>query len=56
MVSAIIHHNEVELRRLIVDTDAKCRFPESDDAVRAVILRWGEDAVDAIFDQVRDRK
>jgi arylsulfatase A-like enzyme len=45
-----------ELHRWMVETDDKGGFPESDDALRAVVQRWGDDAVDPIFDRVRDRE
>jgi arylsulfatase A-like enzyme len=43
------HH----LDRWIVETDDQGRFPESDDALRAVVQRWGDDAVDPVYDRVR---
>jgi arylsulfatase A-like enzyme len=41
------------LHRWIVETDDKGRFPESDAALRAVVDRWGEEAVDPAYDRVR---
>jgi arylsulfatase A-like enzyme len=42
------------LHRWLVETDDQGRYPESDDALRAVIDRWGEDAVDPVYDRVRE--
>jgi len=42
------------LHRWIVETDDQGRFTESDAALRAVVERWGDDAVDPIYDRVRD--
>jgi len=41
------------LHRWIVETDDRGRFPESDDALAAVVQRWGEDAVAPEYDRVR---
>ena len=41
------------LHRWVVETDDRGRFPESDEALRAVLDRWGDDAVDPIYDRVR---
>jgi arylsulfatase A-like enzyme len=41
------------LYRWILETDDKGRFPESDDALRAVLDRWGEQAVNREYDRVR---
>jgi arylsulfatase A-like enzyme len=41
------------LHRWIVETDDEGRFPESDAALRAVVDRWGEEAVDPVYDRVR---
>jgi arylsulfatase A-like enzyme len=42
------------LDRWIVETDDQGRFPESDAALRAVVDRWGDEAVDPVYDRVRD--
>lgn len=41
------------LYRWIIDTDDKGQYPESDDALRAVIDRWGEKAVNKEYSRVR---
>ncbi|MCP3917681.1 MAG: sulfatase [bacterium] len=41
------------LDRWIVDTDDQGRFPESDEALRAALQRWGEKAVNKEYDRVR---
>jgi len=41
------------LDRWIVETDDQGRFPESDEALRAVVERWGEKAVNREYDRVR---
>jgi len=41
------------LHRWIVETDDRGRFPESDDALAAVVQRWGDDAVAPEYDRVR---
>ena len=38
----------------IVETDDHGRFPESDAALRAVLKRWGDKAVNPEYDRVRD--
>ncbi len=45
-------HRDI-LYRWIIETDDKGRFPESDNALRAVIDRWGEDAVNKEYKRVR---
>jgi arylsulfatase A-like enzyme len=42
------------LHRWMISTDDQGRFPESDDALRAVVDRWGDDAVDPMYDSVRE--
>ena len=41
------------LDRWIVETDDQGRFPESDEALRAVLKRWGSKAVNKEYDRVR---
>jgi hypothetical protein len=41
------------LDQWIVETDDQGRFPESDEALRAVVQRWGEAADDPIYEQIR---
>jgi hypothetical protein len=41
------------LDRWIVDTDDQGRFPESDAALKAVLKRWGNRAVNKEYDRVR---
>lgn len=45
-------HRDI-LYKWILETDDKGRFPESDDALKAVIDRWGEKAVNKEYDRVR---
>lgn len=45
-------HRDI-LYRWILDTDDKGRYPESDDALRAVLDRWGKQAVNEEFNRVR---
>lgn len=45
-------HRDI-LYKWIIETDDKGRFPESDDALKAVIDRWGEKAVNKEYDRVR---
>ena len=45
-------HRDI-LYNWIIETDDKGRFPEADDALRAVIDRWGDDAVNKEYDRVR---
>ncbi len=49
---ALARHRDI-LYRWILDTDDKGRFPESDDALRAVIDRWGDQAVNREYERVR---
>lgn len=42
------------LHRWIIETDDKGRFPESNEALKAVIDRWGEKAVNKEYDRVRE--
>ncbi len=48
-------HRDI-LYRWIIETDDKGRFPESDAALKAVIDRWGDKAVNKEYDRVRDKK
>ena len=48
----IAKHRDI-LYRWILETDDKGRFPESDDALKAVIDRWGEKAVNKEYERVR---
>jgi arylsulfatase A-like enzyme len=41
------------LHRWVIETDDQGRFPESDEALKAVIDRWGEKAVNPEYDRVR---
>lgn len=43
------------LYRWILETDDKGRFPESDAALKAVIDRWGDKAVNKEYDRVRSK-
>ena len=43
------------LARWIVETDDQGRFPESEAALRAVLKRWGDKAVNPEYDRVRER-
>ena len=49
---ALANHRDI-LSRWILDTDDKGRYPESDNALRAVLDRWGDDAVNKEYDRVR---
>lgn len=49
---ALAEHRDI-LYRWILETDDKGRFPESDNALRAVIDRWGDAAVNPEYDEVR---
>lgn len=49
---ALAEHRD-HLYRWITETDDKGRLPESDDALRAVIDRWGDAAVNKEYDRVR---
>jgi hypothetical protein len=44
------------LHRWIIETDDKGRFPESNEALKAVIDRWGEKAVNKEYDRVRENE
>jgi arylsulfatase A-like enzyme len=46
-------HRDI-LYKWILETDDKGRFPESDDALKAVIDRWGEKAVNKEYERVRE--
>lgn len=43
------------LQRWVVDTDDQGRFPESDEALKAVLKRWGKKAVNKEYDRVRGK-
>lgn len=45
-------HRDI-LYKWIIETDDKGRFPETDDALKAVIDRWGDDAVNEEYKRVR---
>lgn len=49
---ALAEHRDV-LSRWILETDDRGRFPESDNALRAVVQRWGDKAVNPEYDAVR---
>lgn len=46
-------HLRTILHRWIVETDDQGRFPETDAALKAVLQRWGDDAVNKEYDRVR---
>jgi len=48
-------HRDI-LYRWIIETDDKGRFPESDEALEAVLDRWGEKAVNKEYERVREAK
>lgn len=50
--TALAEHRDT-LYRWVLETDDKGRFPESDNALKAVIDRWGDDAVNKEYDRVR---
>ncbi len=50
---ALANHRDI-LYRWILETDDKGRFPESNNALRAVLDRWGDDAVNKEYDRVRE--
>ena len=43
------------LQRWVVDTDDQGRFPESDEALKAVLKRWGKKADNKEYDRVRGK-
>ncbi len=45
-------HRDI-LYKWIIETDDKGRFPETDEALKAVIDRWGDNAVNKEYDRVR---
>ena len=51
----IAKHRDI-LYKWIIETDDKGRFPESDDALNAVIDRWGDKAVNKEYDRVRNKE
>ena len=50
--TALAEHRDI-LYRWIIETDDKGRFPESENALRAVLDRWGDQAVNPEYDEVR---
>lgn len=52
--TALAEHRDA-LYRWILETDDKGRFPESPRALRAVINRWGDKAVNPEYDEVRNK-
>ncbi|MCH2387041.1 MAG: hypothetical protein MK240_02465, partial [Opitutales bacterium] len=50
---ALANHRDI-LYRWVLETDDKGRFPETDNALRAVIDRWGDDAVNKEYERVRE--
>lgn len=48
-------HRDI-LYRWIIETDDKGRFPESDEALKAVIDRWGDKAVNKEYQRVREEQ
>jgi arylsulfatase A-like enzyme len=51
----LANHRDI-LYRWIIETDDKGRFPESDEALKAVIDRWGDKAVNKEYDRVRKKE
>jgi len=49
----VLGEMRTRLDRWIVETDDQGRFPESDEALRAVLKRWGERAVNVEYERVR---
>jgi N-sulfoglucosamine sulfohydrolase len=49
---ALAKHRDI-LYKWIIETDDKGRFPETDEALKAVIDRWGEKAVNKEYNRVR---
>ena len=49
----IARHRDI-LYRWILETDDKGRFPETNNALRAVVDRWGEKAVNREYERVRN--
>jgi len=47
-------HRDI-LYRWIIETDDKGRFPETDAALKAVVDRWGEKAVNQEYERVRNK-
>ena len=50
---ALAEHRDV-LYRWILETNDQGRFPETKDSLRAVVDRWGDDAVNPEYDEVRN--
>ncbi|MCF7669556.1 MAG: sulfatase [Verrucomicrobia bacterium] len=50
----LARHRDI-LYKWIIETDDKGRFPETDEALKAVIDRWGEKAVNEEYKRVRDK-
>ena len=51
--SQVLGEMRSHLHRWIIETDDQGRFPETDAALRAVVKRWGEKAVNKEYDRVR---
>ncbi|MEM9987411.1 MAG: sulfatase, partial [Bacteroidota bacterium] len=51
---ALAHHRDL-LYRWIIETDDQGRFPESDEALKAVLDRWGDKAVNEEYQRVRPK-
>ncbi len=51
--SQVLGEMRTHLHRWIIETDDQGRFPETDAALRAVIKRWGNRAVNKEYDRVR---
>ena len=49
----VLGEMRTRLDRWIVETDDQGRFPESDEALRAVLKRWGKRAVNVEYERVR---
>ncbi len=53
-VIELAKHRDI-LYKWIIETDDKGRFPETDDALKAVIDRWGDKAVNKEYNRVRNK-
>ena len=51
--AGILGEMRTRLHRWIIDTDDQGRFPESDEALKAVLKRWGNKAINPEYDRVR---
>lgn len=49
----VLGEMRTRLDRWVVETDDQGRFPESDEALRAALTRWGDKAVNPEYDRVR---